>query len=63
MKPFTTLAVAFLALIALAQATRFLLGWEVTIHGFVIPVWLSGIAFVIAGGIAAMLWRESRRQV
>ena len=63
MKPFTTIAVLFLALIALAQATRFLLGWEVTIHGFVVPVWLSGVAFVIAGGLAAMLWRESRRQV
>jgi protein-S-isoprenylcysteine O-methyltransferase Ste14 len=62
-KPFTTLAVVFLALIALAQATRFLLGWEVTIHGFVVPVWLSGIAFLIAGGIAAMLWWESHRQV
>jgi len=61
MKPFTTLAVVFLALIALAQATRFLLGWEVTIHGFVVPVWLSGIAFLIAAGIGAMLWRESRR--
>ena len=60
MKPFATIAVLFLALIALAQATRFLLGWEVTIHGYVVPVWLSGIAFVIAGGIAAMLWRESR---
>jgi len=61
MKPFTALAVVFLALIALAQATRFLLGWEVTIHGFGVPVWLSGIAFVIAGGLAVMLWRESRR--
>ena len=63
MKPFTTLAVLFLALISLVQATRFLLGWEVTIHGYVVPVWLSGVAFVIAGGLAAMLWRESRRQV
>ena len=61
MKPFTTLAVVLLALIALAQATRFLLGWEVTIDGIVVPVWLSGIAVVIVGGIAAMLWRESRR--
>jgi hypothetical protein len=60
MKPFTTIAILFLVLIALVQATRFLLGWEVTIHGVVIPVWLSGIAFVIAGGLAAMLWRESR---
>lgn len=61
MKPFTMLAVAFLAMIALAQLTRFLLGWEVTIGGFVVPVWLSGIAFVIAGGIAVLLWRESRQ--
>ena len=61
MKPFTTFAVLFLGLIALLQLTRFLLGWEVTIQGFVVPVWISGIAFVIAGGLAAMLWRESRR--
>ena len=61
MKPFTTIAVVFLALIALLQAIRYLLGWEVTIHGFVIPVWASGMAFVVAGGLAAMLWRESRR--
>jgi hypothetical protein len=55
MNPFTALAVVFLALIALLQATRFLLGWEITIHGIVVPVWLSGIAFVIAGGLAEML--------
>jgi hypothetical protein len=61
MNPFTALAVVFLALIALLQATRFLLGWEITIHGTVVPVWLSGIVFVIAGGLAEMLWRESRR--
>ena len=61
MNPFTALAVVFLALIALLQATRFLLGWEITIHGIVVPVWLSGIAFVIAGGLVEILWRESRR--
>jgi hypothetical protein len=60
MKPFTTLAVVFLALLALLQLARFLLGWEVTIQGFVVPVWVSGIAFVVAGGLAAMMWRESR---
>jgi membrane protein implicated in regulation of membrane protease activity len=32
----------------------------VTINGVIVPVWLSGIAFVIVAGIAAMLWRESR---
>lgn len=60
MKPFTTLAIVLLALIAVLQLTRFIRGWEVLINGVSIPLWASGLAFVVAGGIAAMLWRESR---
>lgn len=60
MKPFTTLATIFLSLIAMLQLMRFVQGWEVTINGVIVPVWVSGIAFVVAAGIAAMLWRESR---
>ena len=60
MKPFTTLAIVFLSLLAILQLTRFVLGWEVNINGVSIPIWVSALAFVIAGGIAAMLWRESR---
>jgi len=60
MKPFTTLAVFILSLIAVLQLTRFVQGWEVSVDGVTIPVWVSGVAFVIVGGIAAMLWRESR---
>jgi membrane protein implicated in regulation of membrane protease activity len=59
MKPFATLAVILLSLIAAMQLIRFVLAWEVTVNGLTIPVWLSGIAFVVVGGIAAMLWRES----
>ncbi len=61
MKPFTTTAVIVLSLIALLQLLRFLLKWEVTLNGAIVPVWLSGIAFVIAGGLAVMVWRENRR--
>ena len=61
MKPFTTVAVILFSLIALVQLLRFVLGWEVTVNGVMIPVWASGIAFVIAGALAAMLWRESNR--
>lgn len=61
MKPFTHVAVALLALIAILQLIRFILGWEITVNGLVIPVWLSAIAFVITGGLAAMIWREARR--
>ncbi|MDH4259905.1 MAG: hypothetical protein OEW16_06315 [Gammaproteobacteria bacterium] len=60
MKPFTTLAVVILSLISVVQMTRFVLGWEVTVNGLDIPVWVSGLAFVVAAFIAAMLWRESR---
>ena len=61
MRPFTTVAVAFLALVAVLQLIRFLLGWEVSVRGVAIPVWASGIAFAVVGALAAMLWRESRR--
>ena len=60
MKPFSMLATMFLSLIAILQLIRFVQGWEVTINGVIVPVWVSGIAFVVAAGIAAMLWRESR---
>ena len=61
MKPFTTLSVVLFTLIAVLQLLRFLLGWEITVNGMLIPVWASGIAFVIAAGLAVMLWREATR--
>ena len=59
MKPFTLLAVAFLALVAIIHLVRLFAGWEVLISGFVIPVWLSLPGFVVSGGLATMVWRES----
>ena len=46
---------------ALLQLTRFLLGWEIAVHGVTIPVWFSGIAFGVVGALAAMLWWESHK--
>lgn len=60
MKPFTLAAIAVLSLVAILQLTRLVLGWEVSVNGFIIPVWVSGLGVVIAGGLAVMLWRESR---
>jgi hypothetical protein len=59
MKPFTTVAIVLLSLIAILQLARFILGWEVSVNGASIPTWVSAIAFVVAGGVAVMLWRES----
>ena len=60
MKPFTMIAVVLLALVAVVQLLRFTLGWEVTVNGLIVPVWLSGIAFAITAGLAVMVWRETR---
>lgn len=61
MKPFTLIAVIVFSLVAVAQATRLVLGWEVTINGISIPIWVSAVAFIVAAGLAVMLWRESRK--
>jgi hypothetical protein len=60
-KPFTIIAIGLLSLIAVLQLLRFILGWEVTVNGLSIPVWASGIAFLVAGGLAVMLWLEARK--
>ena len=60
MKPFTNIAILLFALIALLHIFRLYFGWEVIVHGTVIPMWASILGFIIAGGLAVMLWRESR---
>ena len=61
MKPFTTIAVAVFSLMAIVHLLRLFSGWEVTVVGFVIPVWWSALGLVIAGGLALMVWREAHK--
>jgi hypothetical protein len=60
-KPFTKIAVAVFSLIALLQLLRVVSGWEVTVNGITIPIWASVIAFLVAGILAVMVWREASR--
>jgi hypothetical protein len=60
MKPFTTIAVALFAVIAIVHLLRLFTGWEVVVVGFVVPVWWSAIGLVIAGALSIMVWREAR---
>jgi hypothetical protein len=53
----------FFTIIALAQLTRTLLGWPVQVDGFNVPVWFSGIAFLIAASLAGWAFRSTRRHV
>jgi len=60
MKSFTAMSIVAFSLIAIVQLTRLVLAWDVSINGVAIPLWVSGIALVVSGGLAIMLWRESR---
>lgn len=61
MKPFSAIAVAVFALVALLHLLRVLLGWDVVINGVAIPSWASMIFFLIAATLAVMVSREARR--
>ena len=67
MKPFTTAAVVVFTLVAGLHLARIAMDWKViigesvvAIGGTPIPMWVSYLGVMIAGGLAVMLWRESR---
>jgi hypothetical protein len=61
MKPYSTLAAALLALIALLQLTRCLLAWPVTVNGMDIPLWASALAAVVMGVLSVLVWSEAKK--
>ena len=60
MKPFTSIAIVIYAIVSILHLVRYIIGWEVVINSVVIPMWLSLAGFVIAAGLAVMLWREMK---
>jgi hypothetical protein len=60
MKPFTTIAFVIFNLIALLHLLRLIFGWEVIVNGVTVPMWLSIPGCLVAGGLAFMLWQETR---
>jgi hypothetical protein len=59
-KPFTAIAIVIFSLVAVLHVLRLIFGWEVVINGLVMPMWASVVGLIVAGGLAVMLWRESR---
>jgi hypothetical protein len=47
-------------IMAIVQLTRTVLGWPVQIDLFTVPVWLSGVAFLITGGMAIWAFRSAK---
>jgi hypothetical protein len=60
-RPFTSLAAIIFAVVALVHLMRLIYGWAVTIVGADVPMWTSVLGLVIASGLAAGLWWESRK--
>jgi hypothetical protein len=61
MRRYELVSGVFFSILALAQLTRTLLAWPVQVAGFVVPVWFSGVAFFIVGGLAIWAFRSAGR--
>jgi|RhiMethySRZTD1v2_1073278.scaffolds.fasta_scaffold1461882_3 hypothetical protein len=48
-------------LVSVLQLVRVLAGAEITVNGHMVPLWASGIAFIVAGALSAWMGRESYR--
>ena len=59
-KPFTWIAAAIFAVIALAHIYRLVRPFEVTVGPCHIPQWVSGVAAIATAGLSWMLCREAR---
>ena len=60
MKPFTSIAFVVFLCVAMLQMVRVVLKWDIVINGVSVPIWVSIVAFVVAGVLAFMLRREAR---
>lgn len=61
MKPYSTIAAAIFAVVALVHLIRLIQGWDVIVNGITIPLWVSVVGGIVTGGLAILIWRESKR--
>lgn len=47
-------------LMAVAQLVRLLMRPGVLVAGYRMPLWLSGLAFIILGGLSLWMWKLAR---
>jgi hypothetical protein len=58
MKPFTTIAIVVFSLICLVHIVRLVFGLDITVGGWVVPLWVSVPGAIVTAGLAYMLWKE-----
>jgi hypothetical protein len=59
-RPFTWIASAIFALMALVHAYRLVKPFDVTLGSCHLALWVSAVGVVVAGGLSWMLCREAR---
>jgi uncharacterized integral membrane protein len=59
-RPFTLIAAIIFALMAIIHAYRLLTHFQIIAGSHTLPLWLSIVAIVVTGILAAGLYRESR---
>ena len=60
MKPFTTIAAAIFALMALLHVYRLFTHFQVILGSHTIPQAVSWVGIVVAGGLSVMLFKEAK---
>ena len=60
-KPFTMLAVLIFTVVALLHAYRLVTHFTFVLGSHTIPTWCSYVGVVVAGLLAVMVYRESKR--
>ena len=60
-KTFALVAGVIFAVVALFHLVRIFMEWTIVIGNWSVPMWVSWIAFVVAGGLALLGLRLSER--
>lgn len=58
MKPVYLASAVVFAVVALLHLWRLIAGAEVTIDGWIVPMWASYIGLILPGALAFLLWKE-----
>lgn len=61
MRPVPAIAAGVFGVVAIVHLLRLYFGWEVRVADIFIPHWVSILGTLVAGGLAALLWREAGR--
>jgi hypothetical protein len=62
MKPITRIVSVLLFLIAIMHLLRMIFDVRIVADGYVVPMWISLIACLVAGALAVLLFKEGRKK-